>query len=303
MYTLGAPHSTSYFSAPEKTLDPQLFDGRTLKGWVRNGIHEILFDFLKHEYRHAELWAHPWLAGSGVSYQWSASRHPGDLDCLIGLDYVQFRKANPEYAYMGDNDVSQMMNELFKSALQPKTEDWHGYELTFYVNPGATDIRTINPYAAYDLKYDEWTVPPDPTQEAPTHHTEWDTVAGNDAKMAQTIYTRYTQALDDLKLARDPATRRNAEVRKDAAASQGVAMWDEIHHNRRLAFTMEGAGYYDFNNYRWQAAKRSGAHEILRGIKNDVTAEQEAEQPSVYGTDLPDANTLIRRAATYRLGE
>ena len=122
MYS-SAQKSTSYFSAPESTLDPTLFDGRTLKTWVRQGINQILFDFLNHEYRHPELWAHPWLAGSGVSYQWSADRHPSDLDCLIGLNYIQFRKANPEYAYMGDKEVGDMMNELFKEALQPKTED------------------------------------------------------------------------------------------------------------------------------------------------------------------------------------
>lgn len=300
MYTVGSSRSTSYFSEPESRLDPELFDGRQLKGWVRNGINEILFNFLNHEYRHPELWAHAWLAGSGVSYQWSASRNPGDLDCLIGLNYVQFRKANPEYSYMGDKEVGDMMNELFKESLQPKTEDWHGYELTFYVNPGATDIRTINPYAAYSLKYDEWTVPPDPTQRPPKND-EWDTVAEADARMTESISTRYTQAIQDMKMARDLPSRRNAEVRKEAAEQQGVALWDEIHHNRRMAFSMDGAGYYDFHNYRWQAAKRSGAHQVLRGIKNRVI--EEAGETNVYGTELPDTDTLIRRAATYRTGE
>jgi hypothetical protein len=200
---------------------------------------------------------------------------------------------------MGDKDVGEMMNELFKAGLQPKTENWNGYELTFYVNPGATDIRSINPYAAYSLKYDEWTVPPDPSQRPPSK-PEWDTVADADARMTDTIHTRYTQAISDMKLARDIGSLRNAEVRKDAAAQQGVAMWDEIHHNRRLAFSMEGAGYYDFHNYRWQAAKRSGAHAILRSIKNNVQAEEGKQ--NVYNTELPDVNTLIRRAATYRIG-
>ena len=299
MYNIGSPRSTSYFSDPESHLDPELFSGRQLKGWVRNGITEILFDFLNREFRHPELWAHHWLAGSGVSYQWSAARHPGDLDCLIGVDYVQFRKANPEYAYIGDTEVSEMLNEMFKEGLQPQTEEWHGYELTFYVNPGATDIRTINPYAAYDLKYDEWTVPPDPTQQAPTHQKEWDTVAHNDAELTENIHTRYLTAVNDMEVARDPASRRNAEVRKEAAEEQAEALWDEIHHNRRLAFSMDGAGYYDFHNYRWQAAKRSGAHQILREMKNRIKEEQGKQ--NVYGTELPDANTLIRRAATYRM--
>lgn len=300
MHFMGHQRSTSYFSEPETHLDPELFNGRQLKAWVRNGIMQILFDFLNHEFRHPEYWAHPWIAGSGVSYQWSAARHPGDLDCLIGVEYVQFRKANPEYAYMGDEDVSMMMNELFKESLQPKTEDWHGYELTFYVNPGSTDIRNIQPYAAYDLKYDEWTVPPDPSQTPPIR-PEWDAATDRDAELVEKIKTRYESAMQDLKVAREAASRRNAEVRKETAEQQALAMWDDIHHNRRLAFSSEGAGYYDFHNYRWQAAKRSGVHEVLRDIKNRVKDEE--DNVSVYGTELPDADTLIRRAAAYRAGQ
>ena len=66
--------ATSYFSAPESDLDPKLFTGTHLNGWVRNGILQLLFDFLNETYRHPDLWAHVWIAGSGVSYQWSAAR-------------------------------------------------------------------------------------------------------------------------------------------------------------------------------------------------------------------------------------
>ena len=70
--------ATSYFSAPETELDPKLFSEKTLKGWVRNGILQLLFGFLNEKYRNPNLWAHVWIAGSGVSYQWSAARQPGD---------------------------------------------------------------------------------------------------------------------------------------------------------------------------------------------------------------------------------
>jgi hypothetical protein len=254
---------------------------------------QLLQDFFSHEFRHSELWAHPWLAGSGVSYQWSAHREPGDLDCLVGVDGVQFRKANPEYAGLLDSEIADMINELFRSMLYPKTENWHGYELTFYVNPGATDIRTINPYAAYDLKYDEWTVPPDPTQTAPVN-PEWDVAADADAIAAKQIHTRFTSALQDVRVSHADATRRNAEVKMDAAKKQAEALFNEIHGNRHLAFTLDGAGYYDFNNYRWQASKRSGAINLLKQVK-----EFKSNEPN-YGVDLPDTRTLIRRAATYR---
>jgi hypothetical protein len=286
-------YSTSYFSEPSSTLDPTLFENRKIKNWVRQSILELLQTFFQNYYRHSELWSHPWLAGSGVSYQWSAHRSPGDLDCLVGVDAVQFRKANPEYAGLTDKEIAQDINEKFRAELQPKTSNWHGYELTFYVNPGATDIRSINPYAAYDLKYDEWTVPPDPTQHAPSN-PEWDVVADNDAKTANQIHMRFTSALQDVKNSHADAYRRNAEVKMTAAKQQAEALFEEIHGNRREAFSSGGAGYYDFNNYRWQANKRSGAIDILRKIKE---FQDDTKQ---YGVELPDTSTLIRRAALYR---
>jgi len=292
MSTLDA-YSTSYFSEPSQTLDPTLFEGKHLRSWVRQSILQLLADFFDKDYRHSEIWAHPWLAGSGVSYQWEAHREPGDLDCLVGVDAIQFRKANPEYAGLTDAEIADMINEMFRSSLQPQTEDWHGYELTFYVNPGATDIRSINPYAAYDLKYGEWTVPPNPLQHAP-HNAEWELAADVDAKSAHQIHTRFTSALQDVQTSHAGPNRRNAEVKAAAAKAQADALFGEIHGNRRIAFSKEGAGYYDFNNYRWQAAKRSGVTDLLKQvIGHDMGG------PS-YGVELPDARTLIRRAATYR---
>ena len=283
-------YSTSYFSEPSKTLDPALFDTRHLKGWVRQGIMGLLDTLFGKEFRHHEIWSHPWLAGSGVSYQWQASRHPADLDCLVGVDFVQFRKANPEYAGLLDSEIAEMINEYFRSALQPETENWHGFELTFYVNKHSQDIREINPYAAYDLKYDEWTVPPDPTQTAPVK-PEWDVATEADTRTTQQISTRFTSALNDYQLAHGEAVRRNAEVRLFAAKTQAEALLEEIHGNRRQAFSLEGAGYYDYNNYRWQAGKRSGSLKVLRDIK---------DHPMGHDIEMPDTNTLIRRAATYR---
>lgn len=281
--------STSYFSETAKTLDPTLFDGRHLRPWVRQGIMALLDGLFNREYRHSEIWAHPWLAGSGVSYQWSAARHPADLDCLVGVDFIQFRKANPEYMGLLDTEIADMINEMFRSTLQPTTEDWHGYELTFYVNVNSTDIREINPYAAYSLKYDEWTVPPDPTQSAPVNR-EWEVAADQDTASAKQIHMRYTAALQEYQNSHNDALRRNAEVKMSAAKQQAEALFSEIHENRRQAFSMTGAGYYDFNNYRWQAGKRSGAVQTLREVK-DHFAEK---------IDVPSTTTLIRRAATYR---
>jgi hypothetical protein len=290
---------TSYFSAPAPELDPTLFEGRKLRSWVRQGVRHILTDFLNKRYRHPELWAHPWLAGSAVSYQWQAARQPGDLDCLIGVDYIQFRKANPEFKGLTEKEISEQLNEEFKAELYPQTDNWNGFELTFYVNPGATDIRTIKPYAAYDLKYDEWTVHPDP-QQIPAVNEDWERVIGSDKDSTKQIYTRFNQARQDLKQSLSEPNRRNAEARLAAAYQQAEALFHEIHSNRSSAFSTSGEGYNDFSNYRWQAGKREGVIQTLREVREYMENIQTEQDKTKYGVEFPDASTLIRRAATYR---
>lgn len=290
--------STSYFSAPESELDPKLFTGTTLKGWVRNGILQLLFDFLNERYRHPNLWCHVWIAGSGVSYQWSAAREPGDLDVLIGVNYIQFRKAHPEYAGLGDVEISRMLNDDFRTYLQPETANWNGFEVTFYVNPGATDIRSINPYAAYDLTHDEWTV--HPAQTTAPHNAVWDEVAKRDLSMTTDIVARYTKASTDLDSAPNDAARRNAEARLHASLMQASALYDDIHSSRKFAFRPEGQGYSDFYNYRWQAGKKYGTVAALRKMSEYWSAYKAQQADETYGVELPDTQTLIRRAATYR---
>lgn len=290
----GEDQPTSYFSAPAANLDPKLFQGRQLQSWVRTGILSLLHDFLGLHYRHSDLWAHPWLAGSGVSYQWSADRHPGDLDCLVGINFVQFRKANPEFRGLSDSEIADEINEGFRNELQGQTSDWNGYELTFYVNPTATDIRAIKPYAAYDLKYNEWTVAPDPNQQAP-HNAAWEAVVSNDYNATKQVHNRFTAALMDLQTSHGGAAQRNSEVRLHAAASQAMAMYEEIHGSRSEAFSSTGEGYADFHNYRWQGGKRTGTIDLLREIREHVK-----QLPGTnYGVELPDTATLIRRAALY----
>ena len=290
--------STSYFSKPSDELDPQLFSGTTLKGSIRNGILHLLFGFLNETYVHADLWTRVWIAGSAVSYQWEAHRDPGDLDVLIGVDYVQFRKAHPAYTGLGDTEISKMLNEEFREYLQPETTYWNGFEVTFYVNPGATDIRVINPYAAYDLTHNEWTVFPK-KEGAPTSRVG-EKLASSDTSKAQEIIARYSKALSDLQGAQNDPARRNAEFRLQTALMQGSMLFEDIHHSRRYAFNPSGYGYADFYNYRWQAGKRSGAVPALKQMSEYWSAYKSKQADDTYGIDLPDTQTLIRIAATYR---
>lgn len=85
------PSETSYFSTPGAGLDPRLFRNGKVVPHIRSLILRILFDHLKQNYYNPEAFAHVWLAGSAVSYQWTAARKPADLDCLIGINYLGFR--------------------------------------------------------------------------------------------------------------------------------------------------------------------------------------------------------------------
>lgn len=285
--------TTSYFSLPSSELDPNIFQGMNLKSWVRLDILSMLFDYLGMKFTSPNLWTHVWLAGSGVSYQWEASRDPADLDCLLGIDYVKFRQTNPEFLGYSDQEIASTFNENFNEDLMPKTRNWEGYELTFYVNP-QSDIKDINPYAAYDLTTDSWTVSPEQNPQPP-YVRAWEQKAQRDHDMSAEITKRYEIALNELKVASNPAQRINAERKLNLAADQAIAVYDDIHVGRKAAFSKVGAGYADYNNYRWQAGKRSGAVQALRSIKDQRKLANSSTQLNTYGVELPDASTLIRR--------
>jgi len=294
--------ATSYFSKPEDKLDPNIFVGEKMKPWIRNSLLRMLNDFLSKKYYSPFTWATVWLAGSGASYQWSASRSPGDLDVLIGVDYETFRKEHTDYMGLSDTEISKMLNDDFREGLMPATKNWEGYEVTFYVNPGATDIRVIKPYAAYDLTHDEWTVHPDPAAQA-QYEPVWEQAAQRDKEKAMEIVANYSRLTTNLSEAKNDATRRNAEFLLINLLEQATALYDDIHGSRKLAFSKTGEGYGDFYNYRWQAGKRLGTVSALQKLKEFYEDYKEEQQSTTYGVELPDIRTLVRRAAMYRIGK
>lgn len=290
------PSETSYFSTPESNLDVRLFIGNHLRPAVRNGIRRILIEYLAKRFTSPERWTKMWLAGSGISYQWSATRDPGDLDCLVGIEYMSFRKFNPEYTGLSNVEIAHMFNEDFNADILPKTKNWNGFELTYYVNP-QSDIRMLNPYAAYSLDTDSWVVEPERTPHIPFTRA-WEQKTEHDYETAVEMLNRYTQALHDLQSAPNDAYRRNAERKLNLVVDQAVAFYDDIHTGRKSAFSSTGAGYADFNNYRWQAGKKSGAVHALKAIKQYKDERKKDFDISTYGVELPNTETLIRRAAT-----
>lgn len=292
------PAETSYFSAPQTGLDPRLFKGGQLSGAVRDGVLGVLFGHLSQKYSNPQAYTHVWLAGSGVSYLWAANRSPADLDCLVGIDYVNFRRANEKFARFSDQDIASMLNEGFREELHPVTDNYLGaFELTFYVNT-RTDIRDIKPYAAYSLTDDNWTVEPTDTQ--PKVSQAWDKKAQRDVTFSVEILDRYTDALAKIGSATTAAARLNAEASLKLAVEQGAALFETIHHGRSAAFSPSGQGYMDYANYRWQVGKKSGAIQALKQLKDISTKTRQQFEAETYGMTLPDASVLVRRAALYK---
>jgi hypothetical protein len=285
---------TSYWSAPSAGLDPTLFVGTHIKPWVRNAILSLVHDHFQRTYE-ATNWYTVWLAGSGVSFAWAADRHPGDLDCLIGVDFVRLRETNPRMRGFSDPEITDRLNVSLHDDLSSTTESWNGFEVTFYVNRGASDIRAINPYAAYNLTTDSWTVEPDPAQHAPSNPS-WDVQAQQDLNMAQILVQRYSRALTAVQSATNPAHRRNAEEVLQHTLDAASGMYEQIHGDRKWAFAPTGAGYADFHNYRWQAGKRSGVVPALKALHDYRRDAIEAGNAGTYGVELPTSALLIARA-------
>lgn len=285
---------SSYFSKPQLGLDPRLFRNNKLIPSIRDAIAGTLFGYLHKHYTGSESWAHVWLAGSGVSHQWAAERQPADLDCLIGIDYEQFRMSNEKYRGLTDKEITSMLNEQLRTELWPSTNDFLGsFELTFYVNV-QSDIKKIKPYAAYSITEDNWIV--EPSTQTAEHRPEWDIKITRDQQMAREIINRYTQALNKFQAAQNDAARVNAKTELILAISQGRALFDDIHQGRKAAFSEYGEGYSDFNNYRWQANKDAGVVPALKKLKELSEDIKQASDVRLYGQEMPSTDTLIRRA-------
>ena len=290
------PAETSYFSTPAAGLDPRLFQAGKLRPDVRNNILRTLTNYIDTKYTGSSGWMHAWLAGSGVSYQWAAQRDPGDLDCLVGVDFVQFREANPSYRGLSDKEISKMFNEGFYNDLQPSVERFMGsFELTFYVNV-KTNILDMKPYAAYSLTDDSWTVAP--AAAAAEVNPQWEVNVEKDRINAVNMMSKYLVAKKRYEEATNEAVKANARSEMRIAQAQAIGLYNEIHELRGEAFTEIGEGYTDYNNYRWQAGKRTGVVQALRHIKEAAEAETEALARKMYGVNLPEPEALIRRAAT-----
>jgi len=285
--TILKPGQSGYFSEPVNVLDPHLFDSNEhLKPDVRTRLNNLLLDYLGSRYANPHSWTMVWVAGSGVSYQWSAARGNGDLDVLFGIDYNQFVIDNPDFKYDSREEITEYIDNDLKTNLWPRTAyemftyptggpldpySAQVYEITFFLNNYVEDnpdsIINIHPYAAYNITRDEWTVRP-PKKAAHINDLFEEQVRANNetGKALSDRYNSIRQQLSTTAL-ESPQTvnlsRHAAHIKEQARQ-----LFDSIHLGREAAFSSQGEGYSDFYNYQWQAAKRDGLINSLNEIIN-----------------------------------
>lgn len=284
---------SGYFAQRANGLDPALFEhGDHLRAEVRIQILKTLYEFWASHFAHARSWSTAWIAGSGITTAWNADREaggaPGDLDVLIGVDYHGFFHWNPQYRGNSEASLAAMFNQQLHDGLWGLTDhtviNGSVYELTYYVNPGGSDIRQINPYAAYNVSDDTWTVHP---VEVPAGFSD---AFFSNADRARVLYDQQhaQEIVDTFNHARQSVlaavTHSPEWVNKVTAlhdvVRRGAVLFDDIHDGRRVAFNPGGQGYFDPANYRWQAGKGNGTVPALRVMKQlDQGAHKDIATP------------------------
>lgn len=304
--------SSGYFSTPSPGFDPRLLDRhKHFKASVRTALLKLLYDFWEARYERPRAWSTVWVAGSAISHQWAADRGNGDLDVLIGVDHAKFLQYNADFQGIPESVIDQRFNMEFYQGLDKATAHWSRpnwggtwFEVTFYVNPKATDIRDIHPYAAYNLTDDDWTVTPpelprdwDPRRDLPT---SWWPALDAEVGHAKELVERYrAQARQMAKAPTHSPARVNAGRALQTTAEQAAALFDDIHTGRKHAFGSQGDGYYDYYNARWQSHKNAGTVDALRSIKVTLANATLDINRDKYGTQVLGADQAMTEASLW----
>lgn len=309
------PGQSGYFTRPTPESDPVLLHNDRIRPEVRRQILRTLYAFWLPKYQRPEDWSTVWIAGSALTHQWSAQRGNGDLDVLVGVDYPRFYAWNPEFRGLDERQLAKRFNAEFNAELLPGTAHEvftngggsRTFEETFYVNPGATDIRAIHPYAAYNLSADEWTVKPvdipldwDPHKYFP--EAWWQSINAETAR-AWALVRQY-EGIRDMVAGLEPYTAAwvNAMTKLSTVAKQCADLFNDIHAGRHNAFSEGGNGYADYYNFRWQASKMAGTNAALKAIQQMTDRARQQANESVYGGPLLDTTQATTQAALWATG-
>jgi 8-oxo-dGTP diphosphatase len=235
--TAAAWSPSSGIFAPTTGLDPQLFEGGSLRPMARAAIMERLDRCIRVDVQLAgsdwQQWLHVWIAGGSAS-EWAGERpndSARDLDVIVGLDLAK-AQGNSSFDGMDQAQAATALNAAFRAAFNDP--QWHPefggvWSLTAYCNPHVTsDITVIRPYAAWDLSRSRWAAKP---PHLPEH-----TLADFDPAVIAHGRAVLAEARAILRM---PEPLRTREAR---------SLWDHVHEHRCQAFSAEGTGWDDPGN-------------------------------------------------------
>lgn len=298
--------SSGFWGQPVEGLDPRLIDNVTgnVRGDIRTEIMNRLYGFWRKLYNEPESWSTVWIAGSALSHQYQEHEQP-DLDVLIGIQYVEFYAANRQFAGVSQAALSERINDEFRKFLDPETANlFGGFEVTFYVNPGASSITDINPYAAFNLTTDNWTVSPidvppnwDPASYFPK---EWWATINAEIANAETIVKQYDTLADRVRKAPLLSLQQSSSLAQlRSVTKRATDLFTDIHSKRKLAFSANGQGYFDYFNLRWQAHKKAGTVKALHDIAVVNQEAQTAQDTVLYGGPIDSATKALLKAQVW----
>jgi len=267
---------------PTHGLDHRLFEGEHLRPRVRsvlmNRLGSVLTLTLGEDWR---TLTRVWLAGSQAS-KWTGPELEGngDLDVLIGLAHTHARLASPLLAGMSDLQVSHHLNVILQA--QFNESHWHPpfdpsgkeYDLTGYVIH-VSDIRSIKPYAAYDLTGDDWTVkPPDLPSWSAESFPQGPAVFAEARALAAQVRA----------ILRLPEPFRTQEASR---------IWDSLHAGRTHDFSEQGEGWMGTGNILEKALDQAhgGLIEKLKALKYGAPGTVPGNAPMALAHGMTTADT------------
>ena len=250
---------TERIFGPTHGLDHRLFDEQEkLRPQVRDvlmgRLHAVLNPVLGGDW---DRLVHVWLAGSQAS-KWTGPELEGngDLDVLIGLATTHARLADPDLEGIPDAEVHARLNKILQHRFN--ISGWHPpfdpsgqeYDLTGYVIH-VSDIRSINPYAAYDLTEDDWAIrPPDLPDWSPEQFPQGPALFQEARALAAQVRA----------VLRLPEPFRSQEAAR---------IWDSLHAARDESFAPGGLGWQGTGNVLEKALDQASGHlvEKLKMLK------------------------------------
>jgi hypothetical protein len=270
------------FGSSKETLDSNIFlPDEKMRPYIRETLIEILGAYWTPKYGSDwQNWTRIYLAGSLASY-WHSTM---DFDTLVGVNTEEFVKIHTDFEGLSDSEICNHLTQEFYTGLDPLVENFAfppapnlrliaktldvdsakidaiyemapsqffgPMEMTWYCNESSWDIRTIRPYAAYEVITDKWYV----------HPTKMDKKWGAKS-IPWNFWVKTARLADEI----------TASLKGDNSLEDAKRWYELIHSERNQAFGPTGAGILDYRSLQWITFSRWG---ILGALEKKIHPER-----------------------------